>query len=325
MTRARLLVVGAGLCLLMIIQTACGAGATVKQATLEMEVPAEQATVEQTEPEVEPTVEPTPLPTETPIPEPTVEPALEPLPPDPIEVTIPTSDGLELVGTYFPAAVNPAPIVVLMHWAPGKQDDYFKEGNPWPQLALILQNRQDELTGAGFRARPVMQDRGDISYGVLTFDFRNFGRSPAGNVREAGYLDAQAAVARAKTLEGANPDSIMTFGASIGADGAADGCVPDGVRDPACKAVIAASPGDYIGVRFADAVSAAGDLSIACFATEGDTPSAEACKAGEAVGVPNYMSYILPGNAHGMDMFGLPAEPDLYTFILNFFDAAVDS
>jgi pimeloyl-ACP methyl ester carboxylesterase len=320
----RCLPASAGLLLLAVVLTACGASATAKQDALEMAVPEEEATVEQAESEVEvePTGEPSPIPTEAPTPEPTAEPTPEPLPPEPIEVIIPTEDGLELAGTYFPAAVNPAPIVVLMHWAPGTQEDFFKTGNSWPLLALILQNRQDELAGAGYHARLVGTDRGDISYGVLTFDFRSFGKSPAGNARESGYLDAQAAVAYAKTLAGANPDSIMTFGASIGADGGVDGCVPNGVRDPACKAAIAASPGDYIGVPFADAVGMAGDLPIACFAAEGDGESADACKAGEAVGAANYQSFIFSGGWHGMQMFGLPDDPDLLTFVLDFFDAA---
>ncbi len=318
----RSLSASAGLCLLAVVLTACGAAA--KPVPPEMEVPAEQATVEQALPEVEiePTSEPTPIPTEAPTAEPTAEPTLEPLPPEPIEVGIPTEDGLELAGMYFPAAVNPAPIVVLMHWAPGTQKDYFQAGNPWPQLALILQNRQDELAGAGYHARLAVPDRGDTSYGVLTFDFRGFGKSPTGDPWKSGYLDAQAAVAYAKTLAGANPDSIMTFGASIGADGSVDGCVPDGVRDPACKAAIAASPGGYAGLAFADAVGMAGDLPIACFAAEGDRESADACRAGEAVGAPNYQSIIFSGGWHGMQMFGLPDDPDLLTFVLDFFGAA---
>ncbi len=312
------------LCLLIALLTACGTPAAPPETDdMEMEVPAEEATVEQAEPE-EAVVEEAPAEEPTPTEEPTPEPVLEPLPADPIEQTIVTEDGVELTGIYFPAAVNPAPIIVMMHWAPGTQGDWFAEGHDWPQLALIMQNRQDEIASIGVLASPALQDRGDISYGVLTFDFRGFGDSPAGD-RQKAYMDAQAAVAHAKTLEGADPNAIMTVGASIGADGALDGCILDGARDPACLAVISLSPGGYIGLDYAEQVGLAGDLSIACFATDGDTPSAEACNAGADVGAPNYQSTIFTGREHGMEMFGLGQEPDLLTFILDYFDAAAGS
>jgi len=295
----------------MIFFTACGS----PTATPEVSDERTESTAEEEEVEEE-TVEEATLP-----PEPTEEPALEPLPADPIEVTITTEDGLELVGTYFPASVNPAPIVIMMHWAPGTQEDWFAEGFDWPQLALILQNRQNELASVGVPASRAMQDR-EVSYGVLTFDFRNFGDSPEGDIREDGYLDALAAVAHAKTLEGADASAIMTIGASIGADGAVNGCILAGAKDPACLAAISLSPGNYIGKNYADEVGLAGDLPIACFASEDDTPSADTCKAGEAAGAPNYQTIIYSGMGHGMDMFGLAEDPDLFTFILEYFDAA---
>lgn len=316
------------LCLLVTLLVACSSPAAPEADDMEMEVPEEEATVEQAEPEEE-VVEEAPV-EEAPAEataeiapaEPTELPPAEPLPAEPIELTIRTEDGLDLVGTYFPASVNPAPIIVLMHWAPGTQEDWFAEGFDWPQLALILQNRQDELASVGVLASPVMQDRGDMSYGVLTFDFRSFGNSPDGDAREKGYMDALAAVAHAKTLEGADPNAIMTIGASIGADGALDGCILNGIKDPACLAVISLSPGSYIGQDYTEMVSLAGDLPIACFATEGDVASADACNAGAETGAPNYQSTIFTGNEHGMDMFGLDQDPDLLTFILDFFDTA---
>jgi hypothetical protein len=160
---------------------------------------------------------------------------------------------------------------------------------------------------------------------VLTFDFRSFGSSPDGDARNKGYMDALAAVAHAKTLEGADPNTIMTVGASIGADGALDGCILDGIKDPACHAVISLSPGGYIGQDYAEMVSLSGDLAVACFATEGDVGSADACNAGAEAGAPNYQFTIYTGNQHGMDMFGLGQDPDLLTFILDFLDAAVES
>lgn len=56
------------------------------------------------------------------------------LPPAPIPQTITASDGTELVGMLYPAATMDAPMVVLMHWAPGDQRD-------WAAIAPWLQNR----------------------------------------------------------------------------------------------------------------------------------------------------------------------------------------
>ena len=232
-----------------------------------------------------------------------------------------TADGLTLVGTYFPASVNPAPIVVLMHWAGGDQNDWFAEGLKWPPLALILQNRQAELAGrSGRLARPATGN--GHSYGVLTFNFRGF--PPSEGSFGNGYLDAQAAVQFAKTLEGADPDLILTLGASIGADGAVDGCVaPDG-SGPACIAAIALSPGSYIDMDFTQAVRGVGEMPVACIAARGDAPSLDTCQAAEAQAGDSYQVILYEGDAHGMMLFGITdQEPLLLDFILEFLGQAV--
>ncbi|NTU75743.1 MAG: hypothetical protein HGA86_06450, partial [Anaerolineaceae bacterium] len=61
-------------------------------------------------------------------------PAEKPLPPEPQVVTIPSANGIQLEGRYYPGASNPSPLVVLMHWAPGDQ-------HVWDSLAPWLQNR----------------------------------------------------------------------------------------------------------------------------------------------------------------------------------------
>jgi hypothetical protein len=246
------------------------------------------------------------------------EPGLLALPPDPQAVEFETSDGVGLVGTYYPAAVNPAPIVVLMHWAGGDQNDWVD----LVPLALILQNRQGESAarGAGL-ARPASAR--EVSYGVLTFNFRGY--PPSSDAPGEKYLDAQAAVQFAKTLDGANPDMIMTAGASIGADGAVDGCV-DSEGAPACIAAIALSPGNYIGMDFTQAVLDVGDIPIACVATEGDALSADTCRAAEAVAGDKYQIVMYTGHEHGMQMFDITdQEPLLLDFIPDFFDSAVES
>ncbi len=59
----------------------------------------------------------------------------QPLPADPQKIEFSAADGEPLLGTYYPAAVNPAPLVVLFHWARGYQYD-------WVEIALWLQNRE---------------------------------------------------------------------------------------------------------------------------------------------------------------------------------------
>lgn len=75
--------------------------------------------------------------TDTPVlPTPTAEPALPSLSLDPQRIEFQTEDGATLVGYYYPAAVDPAPVVVLMHWAGGNQTDWLYVG-----MVAWLQNR----------------------------------------------------------------------------------------------------------------------------------------------------------------------------------------
>lgn len=112
--------------------------------------------------EAPPTEEP---PTEAPMQEPTE----EPLPPEPQEIAFTAADGQEHLGTYYPAAVNHADVVVLHHWARGDKDD-------WIEIAFWLQNRglvgntppgEPWLDPSWF---PPMPER--ISFAIFTFSFR---------------------------------------------------------------------------------------------------------------------------------------------------------
>ena len=42
---------------------------------------------------------------------------------DPVQLIIPTEDGRDLSAIFFPAEVRSAPVVVLMHWYPGDQNE----------------------------------------------------------------------------------------------------------------------------------------------------------------------------------------------------------
>ena len=79
----------------------------------------------------------TPVPMETTKPIPTLNPTATPiviLDPEPIQIDFQTADGAWLSGKYYPADVNPAPLIVLMHWARGDQSE-------WIEVAAWLQGR----------------------------------------------------------------------------------------------------------------------------------------------------------------------------------------
>jgi hypothetical protein len=90
---------------------------------------------------------PAPPATVTEIPEPTatVPPTLTSTPtitpivildPSPLEIEFTADDGQILSGIYYPADSNPAPLMILMHWLRGDQEE-------WTEIALWLQNRSE--------------------------------------------------------------------------------------------------------------------------------------------------------------------------------------
>ncbi|MRR32377.1 hypothetical protein EG834_19090 [bacterium] len=49
-----------------------------------------------------------------------------PLSMEPQEVTFTNAAGVSITGLYYPAAVNPAPLGVLMHWSNGDMSDWYE-------------------------------------------------------------------------------------------------------------------------------------------------------------------------------------------------------
>ncbi len=253
--------------------------------------------------------EQSPVPTEAP-----AEPDFTPLPADPQPVSIPTADGRQLEGQYYPAKVANAPVVVLMHWAGGDMHD-------WDAIAPWLQNRQDELAagkGGALLAQPAKQDEitvlwldaswfppmpAEVSFAVLVFSFGDFGNSPYGGSPDTWVDDAQAALAYAAQLEGVDPERIAALGASIGADGAVDGCYVFDISDApgACIGALSLSPGEYLtdAFKYADAVAELDPAGypVWCLAAEDDYSSPEVCISPEG---EHYRSFIYPGGDHGM-------------------------
>lgn len=259
------------------------------------------------------------LPTPTSLPPAATTPAPAALPPEPQPVEFHAADGQLLQGAYYPSAVNPAPLVVLMHWAGGDQDD-------WVEIAYWLQNR-----GLGGRSPnpggsswldpswfPPMS--AGTSYAVFTFSFRGCDGGCQGFEREKWLLDAQAAMLKASELDGVDPLRLAALGASIGADGAADGCLYlNSQRPNFCLGALSLSPGDYLTVLYADAVSTLGAESpfkpAWCLFAQADAPSAAVCNAAQG---ENYTRFEFPGDAHGMMLISPEIEPNPLELILDF-------
>lgn len=244
-----------------------------------------------------------------------------------LEMEFTTSDGRTLQGTYFPASFSPAPLVIMMHWAPGDQSDMR-------ELALWLQNRgfsdyQAENPSAKAWLNPdwFPQLEEGRSYGVFTFTFDGCEGGCKSFDREKWLLDAQAAVQTAYALEGVDPARIVTVGASIGADGAADGCIYLNSEYPgSCLGAFSMSPGDYLTLNYADVVEQlhASDPSAItyCLYAKEDSESAAVCQPlpeSEAGKVFAYES-----NFHGLMLVQPNLEHDTLALMIEFLRVTVE-
>jgi len=248
---------------------------------------------------------------------PPTEPSLPPLPADPQRIEFSTEDGVNLVGIYYPAAVNPAPMVVLMHWAGGDKNDWVMVG-----MTDWLNNRSNFQGGAMFSPPKLslgpypFQDMPDnLSFGVFAFDFRDYGESDAANSGlPAGWvLDAKAAYETAGNLPGVAPGMVVGIGASIGSDGVTDAC------DDGCLGALAISPGSYLGINYLEAVTNLSQKGKKawCMAALDDPESAPTC---ENVRLFADQVIIYPNGGHGMQLFNptLSLDPPIGEVILDF-------
>ena len=252
----------------------------------------------------------TPIPTSTESPTATSPPTREPLPSDPQIIEFEAEDGAKLTGAYFPAASDPAPLIVLMHWAQGDQSD-------WREAAVWLQNRVD------FDAEMPLPDiPGETSFAVFTFNLRGFGLSAGPTILiwdpDGWIKDVSAAMDTARGLPGVDPDRYLTIGASIGADAAVLAC------GSGCRGALSISPGGSLNLPYPEAVEQARARSpqgiFWCLAAEGDQPSAQACQAASGEG---YSQAIYPGQAHGMDLFQPENDPDFGQIMLDFVNSSL--
>jgi hypothetical protein len=232
------------------------------------------------------------------------------LPPEPQRIEFQAEDGAPLVGEYFPAGVNPAPALILMHQMGSNR-------KVWQDLGMVswLTNR---ATGGGGLFSPLRQSDlwppmpQGFTFAVFTFDFRTHGESGgAVNERSDFLMDAKAALETVKGLPGIDPQRLALIGASIGADAAVDVCVHG------CLGGLSLSPGSYLEVSYPEVVAemALDSKPAWCLANKGDAHSAQTCES--ATG-DTYRKILYPGSAHGTNMLVTGLDPEVGQVILDF-------
>jgi hypothetical protein len=252
---------------------------------------------------------------------PTEEPVLEPLPPEPQTIEFQTEDGIFLKGKYYPAARNPSPTVVLMHWAPGDMEDMN-------EIAYWIQNRGLKGTSPNLGQQPWLDPTwfpefpDGQSFGVFTFSFRDCdgGCVNFSSNRLLWLLDAKAAMQTGMGLDGGDPSQLAAIGTSIGADGAADGCfMHNDENENSCQGALSISPGDYLTLNYGEAVRNLMEETppkpVWCFWANGDAGAAKSCN--EASG-DEFLAIEWSGAAHGMDLIRPGVDPNPLTKIIEF-------
>ncbi|HNB52923.1 MAG TPA: hypothetical protein PK530_13320, partial [Anaerolineales bacterium] len=239
---------------------------------------------------------------------------------DPVSLTFPSSDGTILAGTFYPPTVENAPVIVLMH-------QFGSDQHQWDEVAAWLRTGTPPT---GNEWLPLVQ--GGLSFAVFTFDFRGHGASEGDANSDAGLLlDAQSAVAFAKTQPGVDPLRVITIGTSIGADGALDACIAlnegaiaDTQETQGCLGAMAISPGSFIGVNYTNAAETfLGEPHLGalyCVASEGDSSSPVLCNS---VTSDRYVATIYPGSAHGMSLLTGGLDPKMGELILAFLNESL--
>ena len=239
------------------------------------------------------------------------------LPAEPQVVVFQATDGVPNEGIFFPAAKMGAPMVVLMHWAPGFACD-------WAAIAPWLQNRGVIWDCASKNGGPWLQPKWfpplpeGASYNVFVFSFRGCGQDGCGKFDPFGWqADAFGAMTAAAALEGVDPTRVVSIGASIGADGALDGCVYlNDQQGATCQGALSLSPGSYLDLPYNDMVGALEeDAKPAwCLYSPEDAEAAVTCEAAEG---EHYRKLSYPMVGHGMVLLmpGLDTMQQLLDFL----------
>lgn len=243
------------------------------------------------------------------------------IPPDPLEKTFTASDGTQLNGIYYPAAVVDAPLVILMHWAPGDQYDMT-------EMAYWLQNRGLGGASNDTDGKPWLDPswfpavEAGNSYAVFSFTFRGCEGGCSSFLRAEWLDDTQSAVEFAYNLDAVDQERIIVVGASIGADGAADGCLFLTEQHPgSCQGAFSLSPGNYLTLDYTDVVVNLAESSVPawCLYDETDPESAVVCGSLKA---DNFTAYQISGG-HGLMLVRPDLEPNSLELLLDFIDQTI--
>jgi len=268
-----------------------------------------------------PSIEPSPALTPTITPTPTNTPPVV-FGPDPQQIAFTSIDGELLKGMYYPASENPAPVIVLMHWARGDQED-------WSKVAVWLQDRVElDLTpdyNRSWRSADwYPENNREKPIGVFTFNFRDCEGECKSYLPGDWLLDARSAMIAVSRLSGVDKNRIITAGASIGADGAIDGCAWFNQKGlGTCLGSYVLSPGSFLTEPFEDAVGVlVNDVPphpVYCLYGLRDDSAIESCS--EIAGIKRFdHGYI---TNHGMELLQPLQDPDPLTLMLELVDEAL--
>ncbi len=264
-----------------------------------------------------PTITFTPEPTFTPSPTPIVI-----LDPEPIDVVFKADDGQELTGIYYPASENPAPLIVLVHWAEGDQAE-------WRHIATWIQNRGSFIRETDYNHSWLSSDwfpenQTQDPIGIFAITLRECSGHCQAYLPTEWLLDMEAAMRTAAHLQGAEREQILTAGASIGADAALYGCVwLNQEGEGSCRGTFSLSPGSLLTIPFDDLVeqiiSDDPEAYIYCLYGLRDDASLETC--GELQGIIGIdYGYI---ENHGLELIQPGQSQDPLLLLLEFIQKSV--
>jgi len=267
----------------------------------------------------------TPEPTLTFTPAPTFTPTVTPiviLDPEPIDVNFTTEDGVELDGLYYPAAENPAPLIILVHWARGDMTE-------WEPIAYWLQDRgllirTPDYNNSWKSSDWFPENKLEVPLGVLVFTLRDCQGGCQSYSPEEWLLDIEAVMKKAAQLQGIDKDRIITAGASIGADGALYGCAwMNRSGFGSCIGSFSLSPASLLTLPYDEVanqlIGAEPPSPVYCLFGLRDDASVETCSDIEGL-IPVDYGYI---ENHGFELFQPGQSIDPLVLLYEFIDISL--
>lgn len=198
-----------------------------------------------------------------------------------------TSEGLNLVGTFYVVARNPAPTVLLLHMLGGNKES-------WQPFAKQLQ-------AAG--------------YNVLAIDLRGYGATGGQPDWTKAPQDVNTILNQLADLPGVDPKRISVIGANSGANVGLNACAKSAV----CKTLILLSPAlDYQGLKTSDAMTTFGAHPVLIVASHDDQPSGLDSAQLDKLATGDHRLIEYDGAVHGIPL--LSARTDLVGIIVQWLD-----